>query len=59
MGNLKVHLRHKLNTSDLRDDGKDFGAAPCIVDEWRISEASQMLKVMSRNDSKLTLRQSP
>jgi hypothetical protein len=44
VGNLKIHLRHKFNTSDLGDDGKDFGAAPCIIDEWRISEASQTLK---------------
>jgi hypothetical protein len=41
VGNLKVHLKHKLDASDLGDDGKDFGAAPCIVDEWCISEARQ------------------
>jgi hypothetical protein len=44
MGNLKIHLRDELNTSNFRHDGKDLGTAPCIIDERSISEASQTWK---------------
>lgn len=58
VGNLKVHLRDELNTSNLGDDGKDLGTAPCVIDEWSITEASQMLIMMCRIEGELTLRHS-